>query len=175
MARPWSQLTGEIFGGAPTAVENFIPATGHPNGDAVPVVSIQHQSSLGKVIRQKSVHASVSLLLLSYWGTCWSHRLHSLTVTQSSKHCTGYEEGSGQRCRWCLAQHEQEQKWYFHMFDVRHNTRRKLLWVVAFIFRRQTDSVALPRGTQDPGKKVWSTDSLWKNLNPTCSGGIQLK
>lgn len=38
---------------------------------------------------------------------------------------------------------------------------------------RQADRVALPKGTQDPGRK--STDFLWKTLNRTFSGGIQLK
>lgn len=98
----------------PTAVENIILATGHPNGDVVPVVSILHQSSLGKIIRQKSGHAGVHFCLLSCWGTCWSHRIHSVTAAQSSK-CSA---GCGWRCRWCLAQHEQKQRWYFHAFDV---------------------------------------------------------
>lgn len=35
-------------------------ATDHPNGDAVPGVPIQHQSSLGKIIRNLGVLVSAS-------------------------------------------------------------------------------------------------------------------
>ena len=113
---------------------NFIPTTGHPNGDAVPVVSTQHQSSLGKVVRADTeiqeckCQFTLAVLLptkATGFTPCLQHGAAD-TVQAMRREVDGAAGGVMQR------QHEQEQKCYFHMFDLTQIIAvRKLLRAVA--------------------------------------------